>query len=103
MIDFKKFCCIGRRRRVITEFALKLYEISRSDMFCASEVTDKNIHLSEAFALLWQDWFTGDVNGLWTKTCLLAAIYSCMLIELIALGKITFRKRRGVNIYIEVC
>ena len=91
MLSLKRFASYGKRRRIADEFASKIEEIVRSQLFHTGEliISKHKVALSQACVLLWRDWFTGDVDGLWTNSPRLAAVYSCILLELIALGKIS--------------
>lgn len=91
MPNLKRFAPGEMRRRIAEEFSSKIEEIARSPLFHAAEliVRKYNVSLSQACALLWRDWFTGDVEGLWTNSSRLAALYACNILELMALGKIS--------------
>lgn len=91
MFNLKRFTYRGKRREIAGKFSSKIDEIIRSQLFNVGEVivSKHRVNLSQACVLLWRDWFTGDVDGLWTNSSRLAAAYACILLELIALGKIS--------------
>ena len=91
MFNLKNFVSCGKRRQIANEFSSKIEEIIRSQLFHADEliISKHKVTLSQACVLLWRDWFTGDVDGLWTNSSRLAAAYACVLLELIAWGKIS--------------
>ena len=91
MLNLKRFALKTKRRQIADEFSSKIEEIIRSQLFHTGEliISKHKVTLSQACVLLWRDWFTGDVDGLWTNSSRLAAAYACILLELIALGKIS--------------
>ncbi|XP_028403230.1 uncharacterized protein LOC114525963 [Dendronephthya gigantea] len=94
MFNLKRFTHRGKRRQIASEFSSKIVEIIRSQHFHVEELTvsKHRVNLSQACVLLWRDWFTGDVDGLWTNSSRLAAAYACIFLELIALGKISCKR-----------
>ena len=95
MLNLKRFVSYGKRRQIADEFSSKIEEIIRSQLFHAGELimSKHKVTLSQACVLVWRDWFTGDVDGLWTNSSRLAAVYACILLELIALGKISCKRQ----------
>ena len=91
MLNLKRFASRAKRREIADEFSSKIEEIIRSQRFHVGEliIGKHKVTLSQACVLLWRDWFTGDVDGLWTNSSRLAATYACVLLELIAWGKIS--------------
>lgn len=91
MLNVARFVSLNKRREIATEFSNKVGDILCSQLFQSNElvISKHTVTLSQACMLLWRDWFTGDVDGLWVNSPMLAAVYACVLLELIALGKIS--------------
>lgn len=72
--------------------AAKLGEVLASDRFDKGSILQRDLGLSEAFCLLWQNENTGDVAGRLRPNALTASATAAVLLDLYVLDKIDFDK-----------
>lgn len=70
----------------------KVGELLASDRFDKDSISQRELRLSQAFCLLWQNQSTGDVAGRQRPNALTATATAAVLLDLYVLNKIDFDK-----------
>lgn len=72
--------------------AAKMGELLASDRFDKDSITEKDLSLSQAFCLLWQNQDTGDVAGRQSPNAMTDTASAAVLLDLYVLEKIDLEK-----------